>query len=116
MKILTTIRLLFLMLALVVAPLQGYAATADNDMAPCHDMSAMQDGAAMDCQSDNSCGDDQQCAASCTDCGTCSTISFVPSINTKIDSVLHTERIFVVEHYYPQPPSFVEPRPPSAPV
>ncbi len=104
------------MLALIVVPLQGYALTAGSDMTPCHDMSVMQDGADMDCQTGNSCDVDQQCAGSCTDCGTCSTISFVPSINTNIDFVLHTERIFVVENYYPQPPSFVEPRPPSTPV
>ena len=104
------------MLALVITPLQGFAMSTDSDMSPCHDMSAMQDGADMHCQSDNMCGDDQQCAGSCTDCGTCSTVSFVPSINIKIDSVRHTEQILVIESFYPQPPSFVEPRPPSTPV
>lgn len=116
MKILTTTRFIFLILALVVAPLQGYAATADSDVAPCHDVSAIQDSGDMDCQPDNSCNVDQQCTGSCSDCGACSTISFVPSINTKIDSASHTEQIIITESFYPQPPSFVEPRPPSTSV
>ena len=105
------------MLALVIVPLQGYAAMG-NDMMPCHDLSAMQDDGDMDCHSDAGCGVDvdQKCAGSCTNCGTCSTTSFVPSLEIEIEIVLVTEQLPTIESYYPQPPSFVEPRPPNTPV
>ncbi|MDH5192029.1 MAG: hypothetical protein OEW89_12370 [Gammaproteobacteria bacterium] len=115
MRTLAITRLLFLILALVLAPLQGYAVSMDNDSSSCHQASAMQDHGDMDCHSDNSCGDNQQCINNCTDCGTCSTISYVPSIDIKIDFQSRPEQFRLAESDYPIPSSFVEPRPPCIP-